>query len=142
VQEALGKEVAGQGIKVETPAKVVEGKDGEYPECEKMSAVGTEHNALMEFAEWLEDKGITLAHPHTHGESCYIDHDHKFADGANCSVMGECRVTRDKICGYQKDELALVYCKFEDMVMDFLGIDQKKLDEERRAMLEKMRADA
>ena len=129
VKEALQKDVAGKGAKIQTPDKVVETKDGEYPMCEKLSALGTEQRTLGEFMEWLNTKELQLGTFHAHSDDCLATTDEEEA----IALSG-------RKCGYRADELAVVHTKPEALIFEFLGIDVKQLDKERQEMLDKISA--
>ena len=129
VKDALQKDVAGKGAQIQTPNKVVETKDGEYPMCEKLSALGTEHRSLAEFMEWLNGKNLQLGTYHKHDDGCQA----KTEEEKDVALGG-------KVCGYSEESLAVVHIKSEALIFEFLGIDQKQLDKERQAMLDKMSA--
>lgn len=80
--------------------------DVKYPECEKLSGSRNELLKLREFTEWLGENGITL---------CSHEPTHYASKGGEY---------------YQITE------NIESVIFRFLGIDAKKLEEERRALLE------
>jgi hypothetical protein len=77
-----------------------------YPECEKLRTSRDDLLKLRQFTEWLGENGITLC---SHGPTHYA------------SKGGEY---------YQITE------NIETVIFRFLGVDAKKLEDERRAMLE------
>lgn len=74
-----------------------------YPEHDKLTAVAEQTQAIGEFVEWLESKGIFLA---------------RYVEGSNYprSVHG-----------------------FRDLLAEWAGIDQDKLEAEKRQMLNALR---
>ena len=76
----------------------------DYPEHDKLHAVVEQTQAIGEFVEWLEGKGIFLA---------------RYVEGSNYprSVHG-----------------------FRDLLAEWAGIDQNKLEAEKRQMLTAQRA--
>lgn len=135
VKLTLQSEVAGKGVGIKQPTKLVETKDGEYPMCEKLSALGTEHRTLGEFMEWLNGKKLQLGTFHKHDDDCYQEHKH--SEG---TCFEECSKERDRACEYRDDELTVVHTKSEALIFEFLGIDPKQLDKERQEMLDKISA--
>ena len=75
-----------------------------YPEHDKLTAVADQTQAIGEFFEWLEGKGIFLA---------------RYSEGSNYprNVHG-----------------------FRDLLAEWAGIDQNKLEAEKRQMLAASRA--
>lgn len=137
VKLTLQSEVAGKGVGIKQPTKLVETKDGEYPMCEKLSALGTEQRTLSEFMEWLNEKKLQLGTFHKHDDGCSRPHVH---DAEHC--FETCSKGRDQVCGYHAEELAVVHTKSEALIFEFLGIDPKQLDKERQEMLDKMSQEA
>lgn len=131
VKEALQSEVVGKGVGIKQPTKMVEAKDGEYPMCEKLAAMGTEHRTLGEFMEWLNEKKLQLGTYHKHDDGCVAK-----TDVEKDVALG------GKVCGYTEEQLAVVHTKSEALIFEFLGIDVKQLDKERQAMLDKMSQEA
>ena len=87
------------------------------PECEKLHAIHEQSQKCGEFIEWLQQtKGIWFAKPHEHTDECY---DKGFA-----------------MCGLRKDELSVVALDTQKTLAEFFEIDMKKVEEERRALLE------
>lgn len=82
----------------------------QYPESEKLSAKREHRQVINSFLEWLdEEKGYLLA---------------------EWSPPEE---------GGRDQELFPVYVGFDNLVMEYLGVDTKALEKERRAMLEAQR---
>lgn len=76
--------------------------------CEKLNSVGDERRTLNEFLEWLEtEQGIALCN-REQTDSGFAKH------------------------GYYEP----IRKKHEELVFEFLEIDPKKLEDERRAMVE------
>jgi len=75
----------------------------DYPEHDKLSAVADKTQAIGEFFEWLESKGIFLA---------------RYVEGSNYPrhVHG-----------------------FRDLLAEWAGIDENKLEAEKRQMLANLR---
>lgn len=90
------------------------------PECDKLSAVKDQRNAIVQFLEWLSDQGIELAAYHKHTDAC-------------CDEEG------DRVCGLGENTLWGVNKRHESMAYEFLGIDEKKLEAERQMILEHIR---
>lgn len=80
--------------------------EAKYPECEKLRVARPEMLKMLQFLEWLQEQGLSLC---THDPK-------KFAQWG-----GLFEVTREPQ---------------EAMLLRYLGIDAKKLEDERRAILE------
>lgn len=80
------------------------------PECEKLNIWSNEYNALSEFVEWLQDQGIQFA--------------------ANQLVTDDWDNEVTKFMPMRE--------RSEDMIYRFLDIDPKKLETERRELLENL----
>lgn len=76
----------------------------QYPECEKLDKHSDYINGVLEFMEFVGEKGICLVSKHTQDRAIYHDCD-------------------------------LDVHKAEDLLYEMLGIDRKKLEEERDDML-------
>lgn len=77
-----------------------------YPECERLREAHPTRVKLVEFMEWLTENGLTI---------CTHEPTHFESRGGTY---------------YQTTE------QVDDIALRFLGIDQKKLESERRAMLD------
>jgi hypothetical protein len=89
---------------------------GEYPECEKMLAVKSKSQPIGEFIEWLRgERGIVLAK--------WCDKDE---DGEDYLDSGYSR-------------LVPVHIRIEDLLAEYFGIDLKRIEQEKRIMLSKLR---
>lgn len=94
----------------------------EYPEHDKLKAVRDQSHACGAFVEWLrEEKGIALASRHEHDASCEGE------DGY-------------RICGVQKGELLTSTAPLQRLLGEFFEIDEERLEQEKRKMLDEMRA--
>jgi hypothetical protein len=92
-------------------------EESKYPEHDKLQAVKVKSQACGEFIEWLQHKKkIELASRHSHTDSCE-------------DAEGESR------CGLEQDQLIEHYGRMEELLAEFFGIDRKKLELEKRAML-------
>lgn len=81
------------------------GNMSDYPEHAKLSEVADQTQAIGEFMEWLEGKGVFLAH---------------YIDGMNFPRQYNTGV--------------------RDLLAEWAGIDQNKLEAEKRQMLANLRA--
>lgn len=90
------------------------------PEHDKLRAVSDKSQAIGQFIEWLQDRGIVLARYHEHEESCYDE--------------GEIRV-----CGTRAGDLVPDYSTIETRLAAYFKIDLKKLEAEKRALLDEVR---
>ncbi len=83
--------------------------DPEYPECEKMKAVNDKSQSIGEFLEWLASEKRVYL-------ATYLETE---------------EVDADKLCLWHQSK--------ESLLAEFFKIDLKKVEDERRAMLEKIR---
>jgi hypothetical protein len=124
-----------------------------YPECEKLADASAARQAVHEFLEWLGTQKVHLMVYKNEAETEFEED----CDGG-FDNLGRCREGKvENIVGQVTDK-DCVRCKGtgkitrhepgwyplsktrDNIVMDFLGIDQDKLEHERRAMLEALRA--
>lgn len=83
-----------------------------YPNCDKLAALTNEHEAIVDFAEWLNDtKRIQLGR-------------------------------HEQFEGYRDPQFAPIATPVDKLVLEFLGIDPVALEQERRALLAAARQDA
>lgn len=94
----------------------------DYPECEKLLKISAERNAQEALLEWLGEHGYTIAQ-----ERC--PHGRLPEDMVNCPESEYCRT------GQQETGLWPVIVRHEDLLMEFHGIDMRKVEQERQAML-------
>ncbi len=101
-------------------------KQPRYPEHEKLKRVHDRSQACGEFIEWLSsEKKIQLGQRHRHTDECYQKVEVKFFG------------MRDQLtCGMLEDNLYLAAESVVDLLAEFFEIDQKKLEEEKRTMLD------
>jgi hypothetical protein len=78
------------------------------PQCDRLHALRSERDTVMEFLDWLQEQGIQLGR-----------YDHNYYDGGLMVAVNRTH---------------------EQVVMDFLEIDPVALENERRALLESLRA--
>jgi len=81
----------------------------ESPECEKMVAVQEKSQELSNFIDWLREQGYAIC---------------------------EERVYKDS---YPPEQWVPLKKSFEQLFADYFSIDLKKVEEERRAILEEIR---
>lgn len=91
-----------------------------YPEHEKLKSVKHLSQGIHDFLEWLEEQGISLGKRHTHTVACY--------DGEKYPK-----------CGSNEDELYDHMENREKLIARFFDIDLRRLDDEKRDMLEECR---
>lgn len=106
----------------------------EYPEHDKLAAVSDESNTIGQFLEGMQEKGITLAHYPKRCKS-FDKYD------STCSFLGE-EISLD-ICEncdeFRKSgETILTELRgsINDILADYFSIDQKKLEQEKKEMLQ------
>lgn len=122
-------------------------------EHDKLHAVREKSQAIGEFLDWLDEKGIRLARYHEHADGCYEPHVHDYGcsdscgarknDGkhshpfAGCSLR--CEKETNRICGWRDDALAPIHTSIEKLLAEYFEIDLDKLEREKRAMLAELR---
>jgi len=141
-----------------------------YPELERMRKASEKSHIIGEFIEWLHDvKNIHFYRFHEHKDGCRQPHDH--SQWSKCRrrrpMTGElvefsmtttdeerekaCVIGPDQldvVCGYPEDPtssrfgLETVNTSIEQLLADFFDIDLKKVDKERRALLDDIRKEA
>lgn len=94
----------------------------ECPECERLAVVAPKSQAIGNFLDWLRERGVYLSTEHEHGDGCY--------NGG------------DRVCGASKGELVPYLRDIEQLLAEFFDIDLKKVDRERSALLDAIRATA
>ena len=94
-------------------------KDLKTPMCEKLSAASEQRSTITEFLDWLGEQGIVPCKIHTHTDACHED--------------------GKRVCGYRTDEYYSVHEGPSKMILRFLEIDEKQLEDERQALLESLR---
>jgi hypothetical protein len=90
------------------------------PECDKLSKVFELSNNIGAFLDWLGEQGIVLGKHHEHTDSC------RGEDG----FIG---------CGCRNGDIVLINESFEKLLARYFDIDLKKVEEERRAILDAFR---
>ncbi len=124
----------------------------DYPECEKMSAVHEQSQAIGEFLTWLEGQGVIMAKYDVEVEECrncgHEDaHNERVPDAVYfgqraCSFeddeTGECCVCDHADFG-NPNHLFPYYQHTEATLAQFFNIDLDVVETEKRAMLETMR---
>jgi hypothetical protein len=121
-----------------------------YPEHLKLEKVKDKSQTCGEFLEWLHDaQEIYLAHYvpkylHSCGAkpnqafNCQYNHgafcDHYDASSLCCPDVQD---IGDKIV---PEEFVVLHTSIEDLLGQFFGIDRKKLEQEKRQMLDEIRS--
>lgn len=100
--------------------------DDLYPEHAKLRRKAAERDTAQEFYDFLHEQGLTLARYHEHSDGCYNgegdDDDHE-----------------NPLCGFNENLLYGANDRPADLIGKFLSIDPKKLEREKRAMLDSIR---
>jgi len=112
-----------------------------YPEHEKMAAVQSASGAIGEFLEWLQSRNITLCEYQaqwTNGQPYKIPYDPaKHQESDRC--LFDSRNVYNPDYESSPEGFYPVRKSIETWLADFLNIDLKKIEEEKRAMLAAMR---
>lgn len=108
------------------------------PTLDKLASVVDQRNAILHFLEWLaEEHRAELASYHKHVKTCQQAHvhDEDCKKGYNTLTGIRCSAT-DRVCGMNEETLYALRIRHEKLVMQFLGIDEKAVERERRALIE------
>ncbi len=112
------------------------------PECEKLASSSDDMSAIRTFIEWVEGFGWHFARGHEHKPSCYEKHSHK-KHGWDCElsvIAGQpCKRKKTLVCGWKEDQYESCSEKLDDLLYQFFDIDPKKLEKERRTILDRQR---
>ena len=101
-----------------------------YPEHEKLEKVKDKSQACGEFLEWLlGPRGYQLGEYHEHVDDCWLPNENQL-DG------------RRRMCGMDAQTIYPVPLNVRKLLAEFFEIDEDKLDKEKRAMLDELRAGA
>ncbi len=91
------------------------------PELDKLNSVIGGRNTIVQFLDWLQEQGIELAAYHKHTAACNNE------EG-------------DRVCGTSTERLWAVNKRHEKLAHEYLDIDEKKVEQERQALLESIRS--
>jgi hypothetical protein len=91
----------------------------EHPELDRLKAVQDETQAAGDFVEWLGTKGIFLAATYMYDANGDVTQDPELA---------------------AKERTFPVHQPLLDLLAEWKGIDQVKVDREKRAILDELRA--
>jgi hypothetical protein len=96
-------------------------------ELDRMHAVHRESQAIGEFLDWLHsEKHVEFHIAHQHSDACgFIRH----------SGRGE-------ICGMREDDTVPFTYNTEKLLAEFFSIDLSTIEQERKALLAKIRGEA
>jgi hypothetical protein len=112
-----------------------------YPEHDKLhkakEELGTEH--VGQFLEWLEQDGLILARFHDHERNCDSEKEQN-QRYAHRGENGRFYSHPKNECLREDDVLVAERMPIMQLLARYAGIDLAKLDEEKRAMLDEVRA--
>ena len=95
------------------------------PECDKMLAVRDKSNAIGEFLEWLQgERKLTLCREITHKE---------IEEAIDAGMEDE--------IDYKEGDLTPDHTGIEALLAEYFDIDLKKVEEEKQAILQQVRAE-
>lgn len=107
-----------------------------YPEHDHLKVNAASSQAIGEFIEWFEQDGRALAEGHLHTDECDPPRDYARFPGRQCgryeSNHGILYTWEPPGRGARIDRILALY----------FGIDREKLEAEKMAMLEELRAGA
>lgn len=96
-----------------------------YPEHARLKAIQEYSQSIGEFLEWLQvEDGIRLVREHEHSPACYDEDDRR-------QVW--------PLCELGDGQLIADYEAIDKRLARYFGIDQNKLETEKREMLAEMR---
>lgn len=107
-----------------------------YSEHAKLWEIKDESQAIGEFVEWLGGKGIFLAEDKECTVSEYLDRETGSSRGWD--LMHADQITENP--EWFQSGTYRIHIPIEKLLASFFDIDQEKLEEEKREMLEEMRA--
>lgn len=100
------------------------------PELDKLKAVAPFSQKIGEFVDiFLMGKGVMLGKPHVHTDKCPGWDKHR----------GRYNPDNFNRCSYRKDDFEDCHQSLQSLLAEFFEIDMKKVEEERRAVLEYVR---
>lgn len=107
----------------------------DYPEHDKLSKISDQSQAIGEFLNWLADvKEVLLAQYAVESRICRnCDHEDPH-EGEEC---GECGCDRQPV--RNPDRIYPYRGRKTKLLAEFFGIDENRLEDEKRAMLDTMR---
>lgn len=137
------------------------------PTLDKLKEVAPYSQKVGEFLDWLQgERGLTICESHTHTEACrtqgmspdefrshideWIADDKAVWDYNVCSRAFEelTIITRDEYktgmfknpqCGFYEGQYFMAQASIEALLHQFFGIDPKKVEAERRTILDHVR---
>lgn len=86
------------------------------PELDKLNAVVSDRNTICQFLDWLQEQGMEIAAYHKHTDAC----------------------EEGEVCGLSEQRLYSVNIRGETLAHQYLEIDEKKVEEERQALIESL----
>ena len=96
---------------------------GSTPELDKLHKVAPQSQKIGEFLDWLSDtKGLRVCKLHEHDDTCYGDN------------------SRYPECQMENDTYYPAHHSTEKLLAEFFNIDMNKVEDERRKILEQLRA--
>jgi hypothetical protein len=125
------------------PVKLVEPK---CPECERMRAASSTSQAQGEFLDWLQqEKHWSLCATHRHTEECYtLGLKPKELVALHGRFMDTTEQAKGRFnsaqCRFREGQYLPVSFQMESLLAEYHGIDLKKVEKERRALLDYVRA--
>jgi len=96
----------------------------EYPEHDKLMKVQANSQACGEFLDWLLGR-YTIGEYHEHTDACW--------------PPDENHTERRRTCGYSDDVLYPAGIDVRKLLAQFFGIDEDKLEDEKREMIDQLR---
>jgi hypothetical protein len=95
----------------------------QYPEHDKLHNVQSKSQAIGDFLTWLlDDQKALIAESHEHSEGCY-----------DCGKQ---------ICETSKGQLVPMFISVKAWLAQYFDVDEQKLEEEKRLMLDELRSKA
>jgi hypothetical protein len=112
--------------------------DPTYPEHEKLRAVQDQARKLGVFLEWLESGGRWIAEYHEHNADC---DEHQRGEPPACGMIGKSRTGHWYLPALYTWNPPGQGERIERILALYFGIDLDKLQQEKAAMLDELRAE-
>lgn len=99
---------------------------GAYPEHDKLHAVKYASQAIGQFLDALQEQGLAICSRHMHTDACWDEIQTTYPPSASC--------------GFNDGEWVADTVSINDRLARYFDIDLRKLEDEKLAMLETIRA--
>ena len=112
----------------------------DYPEHEKLKALGGGNQTIGDFIEWLGENGLMITRYHQHSLGC-SGGDPRRMEVERGRVVPKALPSNVRArCGMTEEEIEPAYHKTESLIAQYFDIDPEELEKEKDKMLEEIRA--